>query len=59
MRHAQSLHAADFPCVGMVGADLRAARYKPSKRTARPEVGPYRHANQTGMFCLPATLQRR
>ncbi len=34
----------------MVGADLRAARSSQSKRTARPEVGPYQPANQTGSF---------
>ena len=39
-----------FLCTGMVGADLRAARYKPSKRTARPEVGPYRDAAKMGSF---------
>ncbi len=31
-----------FPCARPVGADLRAARHGPSRRTARPEVGPYR-----------------
>ena len=41
---------SDFLCPGMVGADLRAARCKPFKGTARPEVGPYRDANQMGGF---------
>ena len=40
----------------MVGADLRAARYKQSKRTARPEVGPYRHANQMRSISLDCGL---
>ena len=37
----------------MVGADLRTARQKQTKRTARPEVGPYRHADPMRSF-LPA-----
>ena len=38
------------PFFSMVGADLRAARPRPSKGTARPEVGPYRRADQARGF---------
>ena len=46
----------NLPCSGMVGADLRAARCRPSKGTARPEVGPYRIAAQARRF-LPDNPQ--